>query len=63
MSIGPTCFSGIAKPVEVVLVNVRLVPLPFGVRLFIVMEYAWNALPHFVIGRAIAYQPARLGVA
>jgi hypothetical protein len=52
-----------AKPVDVVLVNVRLAPLPFGVKLFIVIEYAWNAFSHFVIGRAIAYQPARLGVA
>jgi hypothetical protein len=35
---GPTCFSGIASPVEVVLVNVKFAPLPFGVRLFIVIE-------------------------
>src|ERR1700688_2330802 len=63
ISIGPTCFSGIANPVDVVLVNVRFAPLPFGVRLFIVIEYAWKAFSHLVIGRAIAYQPARLGVA
>src|SRR6185369_6637354 len=62
ISIGPTCLSGIANPVDVVLVNVRFVPLPFGVRLFMVIEYAWNAFSHFVIGRAIEYQPARLGV-
>ena len=63
MSIGPTCFTGIASPLEVVLVNVKFAPLPFGVRLFMVIEYAWNAFSHFVIGTAIAYQPARLGVA
>jgi hypothetical protein len=63
ISIGPTCFSGIANPVEVVLVNVRFAPLPLGVKLFIVIEYAWKDFAHFVIGRAMAYQPARLGVA
>ena len=39
-SMGPTCFKGIARPVDVVLVNVRLAPLPCGVRLFMVIEYA-----------------------
>jgi hypothetical protein len=63
ISIGPICFSGIATPVDVVLVNVRLAPLPLGVRLFIVIEYAWNAFSHFVMGIAIAYQPAKFGVA
>jgi len=46
----PICFSGIATPVRRMLVNVRLAPLPLGVRFFIVIEYAWNAFSHFVMG-------------